>query len=121
MLESCPPLPSDAPPLPTLPEDSSSEAIPPPPEPAKPEEPTAGQEAEDGEEEGAVEDEDDLEELERLAQKKLEILKAIDIELPDTVVCSKLAQTQTSEITACLSVALCSNSLHMNQGWFYMK
>ena len=117
MLESCPPLPSEAPPLPTLPEDSSSEAIPPPPEPAKPEEPTAGQEPE----EGTVDDEDDLEELERLAQKKLEILKAIDIELPDTVVCSKLAQTQTSEITACLSVALCSNSFHMNQGWFYMK
>ena len=34
----------------------------------------ASEEAEEGEEEGAVEDEDDLEELERLAQKKLEIL-----------------------------------------------
>ena len=121
MLESCPPLPAEAPPLPTLPEDSSSEAIQPPPAPAKPEEPTAGHGPEEGEEEGTVEDEDDLEELERYAQKKLEILKAIDIELPDTVVCSKLAQTQTSEITACLSVALCSNSFHMNQGWFYMK
>ena len=116
MLASCPPLPAEAPPLPTLPEDSSSEAIPPPPEPAKPEEPTAGQDPEEAEEEGTVDDEDDLEELERLAQKKLEILKAIDIELPDTVVCSKLAQTQTFKITACLSVALWSRALHRNQG-----
>lgn len=81
------PLPSDAPPALSTAPHASSEASPPPPEPAQPEEPTPEEDLEEGEEEGgSVADDDDIEELERLAQKKLEILKAIDIELPDTVV-----------------------------------
>lgn len=83
VLDTRPPLPLEAPPLPAVTEDVDTEAIPPPPEPPQPEEPEPDEE--EGEE-GAIDEDDDLEELERLAQRKLEILKAIDIELPDTTV-----------------------------------